>query len=491
MSLRARFAFAFALVSAVVAGVVGVLSYHAAAERITQANDTTLAAATTALAENQTGVLAPTAPPGDDGAAGPTGGRPDGSGPDRRGPDGAERFQMLVGQRVAPDGGVTPLGGRAVPLPVTDVARGLAADPAAGRTDTTQTRVGRDDYRILTTSLGDGRGALQVAMDVDVSDRVVQGMANEIAVVSLVVLVVAAAAGWLLAGRITQRLVRLTGLAEQVSARGGVTGPDGEALRVPVEGSDEVGRLAASFTTMVERLAASREAQDRLVQDAAHELRTPLTSLRTNASVLRRFAELPAQARERLVADVQGETRELSHLVDELVELALSGHSEEPEETVALATLATHVAERVGRRSGREVVVDADESVVRGYRASLERGVGNLLENAAKFDGGSDAPIELRVRRGTTTVRDHGPGILPADADRVFDRFYRADAARGLPGSGLGLAIVRDVAERHGGAAFVTTPSGGGASVGFGVAPERLLPDPRRNPPGPWWADSG
>ncbi len=473
MSLRARFALAFALVSAVVAGLVGGLSYHAVAEQTTQANDTTLAAATTALAENQTGVLGSTpAPPGDDGGGPPRGDRGPGDSP--------ARFQMLVGRRIAPDGGVTVLGGRPVVLPVTDVARGLAGAPAAGRTDTTEIAVGHDDYRILTTSLGGGAGALQVAMDVDLSNRLVQGTANEIAVVSLIVLVVAAAAGWLLAGRITQRLVRLTRVAEQVSARGGVSGPDVEALGAPVEsvrGADEVGRLSASFTTMVERLASSREAQDRLVQDAAHELRTPLTSLRTNASVLRRFGELSPAARERLVSDVQGETRELSHLVDELVDLALSGHSEEPEESVALAPLARRMADRVTRRSGREIVVDADDSVVRGYRAALERGVGNLLENAAKFDGDAGVPIELRVRDGTTTVRDHGPGILPADADRVFDRFYRADAARGLPGSGLGLAIVRDVAERHGGAAFVTTPSGGGACVGFGVASERLVGD--------------
>jgi two-component system sensor histidine kinase MprB len=467
VSLRARFALAFALVSVVVAGLVGVLSYHAAAERITQANDTTLAAATTALGENQTGILASTPPP------------PGGDGPqdsDRGDRDSPGRFQLLVGRRLAADGAVTVLGGRAVPLPVTDTARGLAADTAAGRTDTTEIVVGHDDYRILTTALGEGRGALQVAMDVDLSHRVLRGMANEIALVSGIVLVVAAGAGWLLAGRITRRLVRLTGLAEQISARGGVSGPGADTLQVPVEGSDEVGRLSASFTTMVERLAGAREAQDRLVQDAAHELRTPLTSLRTNTSVLRRFDELAPEARERLLADVAGETRELSHLVDELVALALSGQSEEPEEAVELGLLARQAADRVGRRSGREIVVDADAVVVRGYRASLERGIGNLLENAAKFDGEGGEPIEVRVREGTTTVRDHGPGIASTDADRVFDRFYRADAARGLPGSGLGLAIVRDVAERHGGAAFVTTPSGGGASVGFGVAAERVVP---------------
>ena len=464
MSLRVRVALAFALSGAVVAGLVGVLSYHAAAERITEANDTTLTAATAALADNQTGVLSSAPPPTSD------------DGPPRDERDGNGRFQLLVGRLIAADGAVTPLGGRPVALPVTATARALAGAPAAGQTDTVELTEGRSDYRILTTSLGSGGGALQVAMDVDLSHRVLQGMANEILVVGLVVLLVGAAAGWFLAGRITSRLVRLTGLAEQVSARGGVSGPDVEELRIPVGGSDEVGRLASSFTTMVERLASSREAQDRLVQDAAHELRTPLTSLRTNASVLRRFADLSPNARERLLADVQGETRELSHLVDELVALALSGNGDEPEEAVDLAALARRTAERVERRSGRAIVVDADASVVRGYRAGLERGVGNLLENAAKFDGTSSEPIELRVCGGTTTVRDHGPGIAPTDADRVFDRFYRADTARGLPGSGLGLAIVRDVAERHGGAAFVTTPAGGGACVGFGVAADRVLP---------------
>ncbi|KUO18839.1 sensor histidine kinase [Streptomyces dysideae] len=102
----------------------------------------------------------------------------------------------------------------------------------------------------------------------------------------------------------------------------------------------------------------------------------------------------------------------------------------------------------------------------------------NLLENAAKFDGDGDEPIDVHIRRGTITVSDRGPGIDAADAERVFDRFYRADIAHGLPGSGLGLAIVRDVAEAHGGTVFARTRSGGGATVGFTVSPSRLLPAP-------------
>jgi two-component system sensor histidine kinase MprB len=468
MSLRSRFALAFALVGAVVAGLVGVLSYHAASERITQEIDNSLTSVTTAVANGQDEVLASSvdAGPGRDRGTGPGQGRRDGS---------DEHGAQLVGQAVAPDGTATHIGGLPVVLPVPDVARALAATGTPGRTVITEVVVGRDTYRERITALGGGRGALQVAIDVDDTQRVLGGMANQIAGVSFAVLLAAAAAGWLLARRITRRLVRLAAIAEEVSL-------DGRAQHeVPVEGRDEVTRLSASFNTMLTRLATTREAQDRLVQDAAHELRTPLTSLRTNASVLRRIGELSPDARERLIADLQGETRELSHLVDELVELALSGGdgADEPEEPVELAAVAHRAAERVQRRTGRAVRVDADGSVVRGRRQGLERAVGNLLENAAKFDGNGDEPLVVEVQRGRVRVSDRGPGFDPADTERVFDRFYRADSARSLPGSGLGLAIVRDVAHAHGGTVLATNRPGGGATVGFALDGSRLLPDPQ------------
>jgi len=461
LSLRSRFALAFALVGAMVAGLVGVLSYDAASERITQQINDTLTSVTTAVANGQ-----------DEGLASPpTAGRDDDGGPPRRDPRHDDGPQ-LVGQTVAPDGTVTHVGGLPVVLPVSDVARTLASAGAPGRAVTTEVVVGRDTYRERITALGGDRGALQVAVDIDETQRVLHGMANQIAGLSLGVLLAAAAAGWLLAWRITRRLVRLTGIAEEVSLDGRI---DHE---VPVEGRDEVARLSASFNTMLGRLAASRETQDRLVQDAAHELRTPLTSLRTNATVLRRIGELSPDARDQLIADVQGETRELSNLVDELVELALSGRSDEVEEPVELAAVARHAAERVQRRTGREVRIDADGSVVRGRRQGLERAVGNLLENAAKFDGEGNEALEVRVDGGRVTVLDRGPGIDAADAERVFDRFYRADTARGLPGSGLGLAIVRDVALAHGGTVFTQPRPGGGAAVGFTVNAARLVLDP-------------
>jgi two-component system sensor histidine kinase MprB len=389
--------------------------------------------------------------------------------------------RQLVAQAVAPDGTPTLLGGRA--LPVSPATRALAAAGRAGDSDVTEVEVGGEAFRVMTTALSGGRGALQVGVDIEDTQRVLNGMAMEVTWASLAVLLIAAGAGWLLAGRITARLARLARQAEHFDlddiGRDTDGGTDGTVAPLPVEGRDEVARLSASFNTMLARLAAARDAQERLVQDAAHELRTPLTSLRTNASVLSRFAELSPDARGRLVADVQGETRELSQLVEELVELALARRSDEPEQPLDLASLAHRAAERVQRRTGRAIHVDvtAGAHVIRGHRHGLERAVGNLLENAAKFDHDGTEPIVLHVGDGEVVVADRGPGIAAGEAERVFDRFYRSYTARGLPGSGLGLAIVSDVAAAHDGDVFARRRTGGGAEVGFRIGASRFLPD--------------
>jgi len=450
-NLRTRFALAFATVAVVVAALVGLLSYHAASERIYQEIDASLRSAAAAVENGETtGLAAPALP-------------------DRG--RGRGQTRQVTAQSVAPDGTVTPLGTSGVVLPVTGTTLAIATG-STGRTDAVETDVDGESYRILTVPRSGG-GALQVAVEVEDVEHVLGGMANEIALASAIVLVLAGAAGWLLARRITRRLEALAAVAEDISVHGGV---DRQVpVQGPVEGTDEVGRLSSAFNTMLSRLAAARDAQERLIQDAAHELRTPLTSLRTNASVLRRFADLPPDARARLVDDVQGETRELSNLVDELVQLALARRTDEPEQTVDLAALAGGAARRVTRRTGRQIRVDADGGTVHGHRLGLERAVGNLLENAAKFDTG-DGPIEVHIRDGRIAVLDRGPGIDAGDSARVFDRFYRASAARSLPGSGLGLSIVHDVAQTHGGSVFAGTRPGGGAEVGFTVGRDRLLP---------------
>ncbi|GAA1028451.1 MULTISPECIES: HAMP domain-containing sensor histidine kinase [Amycolatopsis] len=436
MNLRGKLAIAFAAVGGGAAILVGVLGYHTASQRISAELDRSLLSTASQVSAGAVQLLAPstlTRGPGD---------------------DDHDEAQPMVAQSIAPDGTVRRVGGRPVALPVTAADRELVVG-----TRYADATVGPDDYRVLTVALGSGRGSLQLGIDVDETRHVLGDLAERMTWVSLAVLAGAALAGWLLARQITRRLVRLTRLTEEVSAgsRPGLGVPDG--------GRDEVGRLSASFAGMLGRLARARDDQERLVQDAAHELRTPLTSLRTNASVLRRFEELSPDARNRLLADVDGETRELTHLVTELVELATGQYDDEPLQTVELREPAERAAARVRRRSGRAIAVDADGTTVPGRAKALERAMANLLENAVKFSSG---PVELRVRDGRVEVLDRGPGI--EDADRVFDRFYRAAGARSLPGSGLGLSIVREVALSHGGEAFAGPRDGGGAVVGFTVA---------------------
>lgn len=453
MNLRSKLAIAFGGVGAAVAILVGVFSYQTASRRINDELDRSLLTTSAEIAAGATQVLAPS--------------------PVTRGPndDDHDEAQPMVARSISPNGAVRPIGGRPVTFDVNDADRALAATGNLGDRRYRDLTVSPDDYRVITVALGDGRGAIQLGIDVDESRHQLGMLAAGIAGVSAIVLVAAALAGWLIARQITRRLVRLTQVTEQVS-----DGARIDVVVVPTGGRDEVGRLATSFDSMLGRLADARDDQERLVQDVAHELRTPLTSLRTNASVLRRFDELTPDARARLIADVDGEARELSHLVNELVELATRQYDGEESGPVELADLARRAAARVHRRSGRIIDVDADTTTIEGRARSLERAMSNLIENAVKFDPDSTEPVKVVVRAGRVEVLDHGPGIAPEDATRVFDRFHRADAARGLPGSGLGLAIVREVARSHDGDVFAGTRPGGGAIVGFTVGEGLLIP---------------
>jgi two-component system sensor histidine kinase MprB len=191
----------------------------------------------------------------------------------------------------------------------------------------------------------------------------------------------------------------------------------------------------------------STRAQRQLVADASHELRTPLTSLRTNIEVLADDRALPPQERGRLLSDVVEQLGEMTTLISELIELARAEEQTLEPEDVRLDLAASEALERA-RRNHPEISFSStlDESVVHGVSSTIERAIGNLLDNAAKWSQ-AGGEVELQVADGTVTVRDHGPGIGEEDLPYVFDRFYRARAARGMPGSGLGLAIVRQVAE--------------------------------------------
>jgi len=255
-------------------------------------------------------------------------------------------------------------------------------------------------------------------------------------------------------------VARLSDAAERVTETGDLS------LRIDEPGTDdEIGRLAARFNAMMAALEGSVAAQRQLVADASHELRTPLTSVRTNIDLLASGRVSDAGERESLLADVRTQLEELTTIVNDVVELARG--SEQP---VAFEDLRLDevVAADVARfeRGAPAFGVDADlqPSVVAGDAVRISRAVRNMLDNAAKW-APPGSTIEVGVTDSAVSVRDHGPGFDEQDLPHVFDRFYRATSARGLPGSGLGLAIVRQVAEAHGGRAVAENAPDGGAIV--------------------------
>jgi two-component system sensor histidine kinase MprB len=140
--------------------------------------------------------------------------------------------------------------------------------------------------------------------------------------------------------------------------------------------------------------------------------------------------------------------------------------------------LCEQAAARVRRRSGRDISVVADGSMVSCRPAAIDRAVLNVIDNAAKFSNAGT--IDVRVDAGRVSVSDRGAGIPVDDLPHVFDRFYRSLASRSQPGSGLGLAIVRDIVDSHGGTVFAENRDGGGATVGFSLPtlPTAPLPQP-------------
>ncbi len=369
-------------------------------------------------------------------------------------------FEQIVVQVLHPDGTHGFRTG-ALPVDATDRRLAQAATPASWvRRDR---KVGNERYRVDTIPIGNGRGAFEIGRSLAETDRLLDSLRTRLLLSIVLVAVTAAAFGWLIARQVTRRIEQLTRAAEHVGTTGQLD------VSAPVGGRDEAGRLAHAFNGMLAALGRSKEAQQRLVEDAGHELRTPLTSLRTNISVLRRrSAELTRDEHTRLLDDLDGEAKELTLLINELVELATDQRDDEPLEDIALGPLVERMAERTRRRRARSVVVHADDTIVRGRPLALERVVGNLLDNAAKFDT-TAGDIEVDVTHGRVTVADRGPGIAEQDRSHVFDRFYRAVDARSRPGSGLGLAIVRDIVEAHGGSVFASDRGGDGpgATVGF------------------------
>lgn len=372
-----------------------------------------------------------------------------------------DRDRAIARQRIdeEPAAGAGQPPSRVVRIPGVDTAqRGALRRGVRLRSS----KVDSSELRIATGAIAGG-GAFMVARDLKESDRVLGALRDRFALIGLLVTLAAAALGAFVARAFARPIHMLTEVTASIASSGGLD--NDTAIEPGITGRrDELGRLALSFSSMIGSLRTSRAQQRQLAQDAGHELRTPLTTLRTNVEVLAKYPDLPADKRATILHEMDEELRELSTLTDELLVLAADATPDDPVVSIDLAELVTRSIERFQRRTGRSVRNAATTTMLRGRRLQLSRAVDNILANSAKFDPTS-LPIEVTVDAGRISVRDHGPGFESADLDRVFDRFFRSDAARSLSGTGLGLAIVADAAASHHGTATASNHPDGGAVV--------------------------
>jgi len=340
------------------------------------------------------------------------------------------------------------------PLPVTaDVIAVARGDRAETFFDTD---VDGMPVRVYATSAGAGT-ALQVGRSLAEVDESLRQLAWTLAAISVAAVGLAAVLGRFVAAAAVAPVHRVAQAADRVARTGELS------HHIAIPSGDDLGRLAASFNTMLDALKESLARQRQLVADASHELRTPLATVRTNVEVLTRADELSAADRVTLIRETVTQIEELTRLVGNLVELARGEGQEEPFTILDLDDVTRGAVESIGRNYPKVAFrVDAVPTRIFGAPGRVARAVSNLVDNAAKWSP-PEGTVEIAVREGTVSVRDHGPGVDPGDLPHVFDRFYRSPRARTMPGSGLGLAIVKQVADSHGGSVTAAQAPGGGA----------------------------
>ncbi|MGD0505232.1 MAG: HAMP domain-containing sensor histidine kinase [Steroidobacteraceae bacterium] len=246
--------------------------------------------------------------------------------------------------------------------------------------------------------------------------------------------------------QISRRLERLQRGVESLGA-GDLT------ARVPIEGQDEVARLAASFNRAANQIEQLVQSQKTLLANASHELRTPLARIRLAIELMKDSAD--AERRKGLQQDIA----ELDWLVDEILLASRLDAVTEPLAAEELDLLAL-AAEECARYD--DVQLEGAVVSVRGDARLLRRLLSNLLENARRH---GEPPTHVRIARRTdtaiVTVWDEGPGVSAAEFENVFRPFYRPTVAGKSAGTGLGLSLVRQIARRHGGDARCEVVAGG------------------------------
>ncbi len=313
---------------------------------------------------------------------------------------------------------------------------------------------------VPVVSRGRPTGAVRVTQSVDAVQDEVRRDVIALVGVGLIALVLGLAVAWFLAGSLVAPLRSLSASARRAGAG------DLDA-RAEVRGSSEQQEVASAFNEMTARLARTLQAQREFVANASHQLRTPLTGLRLRLEAAARGARDEEVRRQLEAAEL--ETERLAQLLGELLTLA-----REPDgargERLALGEVVTEGWERwraQAGHSGHLLELSGDsEVVVESSRADLAAMLDNLVENALNY---SPAGTTVTLQWGRTgnhaylAVADEGPGVDPAEAERLFERFFRGAGSERAPGTGLGLAVVEALAHRWGGEVAIRNRPQGGA----------------------------
>ena len=284
----------------------------------------------------------------------------------------------------------------------------------------------------------------------------------------------ALAASWVVAGRALRPLDDMTETVEAIGSARDL------GRRLPAApAADEVGRLTGAFNAMMGRiddaygqLEGALDSQRRFVADASHELRTPLTSIRSNLGLLLGRRDISAVDHREALHDMDTEAQRMSRLVQDLLTLARADAGQRLElTTVDMPRLCEEVCRQARRTYDRRrfELVRKPVPPITGDADTLRQLMWILIDNAARHTGAKGL-ITVVLDRGPEsvqlTVTDDGEGIPAADRERVFERFYRADQARGAGGAGLGLSIARWIVEQHGGRIRAgANPAGRGARL--------------------------
>jgi signal transduction histidine kinase len=345
------------------------------------------------------------------------------------------------------------------------------------------------DLRLYSTSAvanGQTVSIIQVARPTHQLEETLASLRAVLLVGDSALILFGALAGWFLAGRTLKPIRRITSTARSIQSSGELD------RRVFYHGPrDELGELARAINDMLLRLESAFNSQRRFVADASHELRTPLTTLRVNVELLRKQRDAAPPDWGEVLDDLANEVERMGRLVEGLLDLARADAGQHLERApLALDPLLERVERQTAQlREGVSVSLEGPPvGQVVGNADGLTQLLLILLDNAVKYTPpGGAVRLERTRENGYVELRVHdtGAGIAPADLPRVFDRFYRAPAARGRTGTGLGLPIARWIAEEHQGRLTVETTWGRGTTfiVRLPAASDAAAPSPAP-PPG-------